>query len=72
MQAQTLAEAIAGYTRDGAWAEFAEDRKGRLMPGYLADLVVLDGDIESTPPDVIRKLEVRLTVCNGSVTHVHL
>ena len=32
-QAQTLAEAIAGYTRDGAWIEFAEDRKGQLREG---------------------------------------
>ena len=71
-QAQTLAEAIAAYTRDGAWTEFAEDRKGQLMPGYLADLVVLDGDIEAAAPDAISMLKVRLTVCNGLVTHVHL
>jgi predicted amidohydrolase YtcJ len=55
-QAQTLDEAIAGYTRDGAWTEFAEGRKGRLPPGCLADLVVLDGDIETAPPDWVRNL----------------
>ena len=40
-------EAIAGYTVEGAYAEFTEDRKGMLKPGYLADLVVLSGDIEA-------------------------
>ena len=68
-QAQTLDEAIAGYTRDGAWTEFAEDRKGRLKAGHLADLVVLDGDIEATAPDKIQELEVRLTLCDGKVIH---
>ena len=46
--------------------------RGMLRAGYLADLVLLDGDIEAAPPDAIRELKVRLTVCNGLVTHVHL
>ena len=68
-QAQTLAQALAGYTRDGAWVEFAEDRKGMLRPGLLADLVVLDGDLEAVPPEAIRELAVALTVCDGEVTY---
>ena len=68
-QAQTLEQAIAGYTRDNAWTEFAEDRKGMLKEGYLADLVVLDGDIEAVPEGSIRELQVGLTVCDGAVTH---
>jgi len=68
-QAQTLKEALAGYTRDGAYAAFAEDRLGRLRPGFLADLVVLDHDIEDVPPASIKDLRVQLTVCGGRVTH---
>jgi predicted amidohydrolase YtcJ len=68
-QAQTLDEALAGYTSDNAWVEFAEDRKGMLKEGYLADLVLLDGDIEAVPANAIRELKVRLTVCDGKVTH---
>ena len=68
-QAQTLHEAIAGYTRDGAWVEFAEGRKGVLKEGCLADLVVLDGDIEARPLETIRDLRVRLTVCDGRITY---
>jgi predicted amidohydrolase YtcJ len=68
-QAQTLDEAIAGHTRDGAWTEFAEGRKGQLKAGYLADLLLLDGDIEAVQSAMIRELKVRLTLCDGQVTH---
>ena len=52
-----------------AWVEFAEDRKGILKEGYLADLVVLDGDLEAVPKEAIRELKVRATVCDGRVTY---
>ena len=68
-QAQTLEQAIAGYTRDNAWVEFAEDRRGMLRAGYLADLVLLDGDLEATPTDAIRERKVQLTVCDGEITY---
>ncbi len=67
-QAQTLEQALAGYTSDGAWVEFAEDRNGQLREGWLADLVLLDGDIEAVPSEAIRELRVRTTVCDGKVT----
>lgn len=65
---QTLDQAIAGYTIDGAYAEFAEDRKGRLKPGYYADLVVLSGDLDRTEPEAIGRIEPVLTLCDGLVT----
>ncbi|PIQ37633.1 MAG: amidohydrolase [Lysobacterales bacterium CG17_big_fil_post_rev_8_21_14_2_50_64_11] len=37
-------EALRGFTRDAAWAGFAENSVGTLKPGYRADFVVLDGD----------------------------
>ena len=40
----TRDEALASFTAEPAWLEGAEDRRGRLSPGYDADLVVLDGD----------------------------
>ena len=62
-----LHEVIAAYTTGGAWAEHSEDRKGMLRPGYLADLVVLDGDIEATPVAEIGAMTVRQTICGGRV-----
>jgi hypothetical protein len=68
-QAQTLMEALASYTRDGAHAEFAEHRKGRLRAGMLADLVVLDADLERTEPAALHQVAPRLTVCDGRITY---
>ena len=68
-QAQTLDQSLASYTRDNAWVEFAENRKGMLKEGYLADLVLLDGDIEAVPAEEIRGLKVRATIGDGRVTY---
>jgi predicted amidohydrolase YtcJ len=67
-QSFSLHEAIAAYTIEGAYAEHAEDRKGKLAPGYLADFVMLSDDIESVPKDAIKTLFPVLTVCGGRVT----
>ena len=61
-QRQTLQQALAGYTTDGAYTEFAERRKGALKPGMLADLVVLSGNIEKAPADGLKTAH---TVCDG-------
>ncbi|GLS31883.1 amidohydrolase [Neomesorhizobium albiziae] len=68
-QSFSLHEAIATYTVEGAYAEFAEDRKGRLKPGYLADLVVLSGDIEATPPERLHELHPVTTICGGRISY---
>lgn len=68
-QTVTLHEALAGYTIEGAYAEHAEDRKGMLKQGYLADLVLLSGDIEAVDVADIPSLNVALTICGGKITH---
>lgn len=68
-QSFTLLEALAGYTIEGAYAEFAEDRKGRLKPGYLADIAVLSGDLEGSAPEEIERISVATTICGGRVTY---
>jgi predicted amidohydrolase YtcJ len=64
-----LMEALAGYTAEGAYAEFAERRKGRLKPGYLADLVVLSGDLEETSAEVLATIRPVTTVAGGRITY---
>ena len=64
-QKLSMEQAIAAYTTGSAFAEFAEKNKGTLAPGMLADLVVLDSDITSVPPEKIPGTRVLLTVVGG-------
>jgi predicted amidohydrolase YtcJ len=68
-QSFTLQEALAGYTVEGAYAEFAENRKGRLKSGYLADLVVLSDDIETVEAEHLDRVRVITTICGGRITY---
>lgn len=68
-QRVTLHEAIAGYTVEGAHAEFAERRKGRLKAGFFGDLVVISADVEAVPTEALADLEVAVTICGGRVSY---
>lgn len=68
-QRLTLMETLAAYTRAGAWVEFAEDRKGMLKAGYLADVVVLDGDVEAVPFEALATIRPAKTICDGRFTY---
>jgi len=63
----TLDEALRAYTFGSAYAEFAEKAKGTLLPGKLADLVMLDRDIYKIDPAQIDQARVILTVLDGRV-----
>ncbi|MCZ4256656.1 amidohydrolase [Sulfitobacter sp. G21635-S1] len=65
----TLHEALYSYTVEGAYAEHAEDIKGRLQVGMLADIVVLSADIEAVPTDDIPQMTPIATICGGKVTY---
>ncbi|HKB34531.1 MAG TPA: amidohydrolase [Candidatus Dormibacteraeota bacterium] len=64
-----LAEALAGWTFGGAYAEHAEDRKGTLRDGMLADIAVLDQNILTTSPSDLHGLKVTATIVGGRVVH---
>ena len=63
----TVEEALRAYTTTNAYGVFAERRRGKLAPGYLADLVVLDQDLTAIPPEAIERVAVRMTVVGGKV-----
>lgn len=65
----SLDETLKAYTRTSAWVEFMEDRKGMLKPGYLADVVVLSGDIEGCSHEAIAALAPTFTICDGRITY---
>lgn len=60
--------ALRHYTRDAAFAEFSESRKGTLTVGKYADFVVLSEDIVTGPPETLLSAKVLLTVMGGRET----
>lgn len=68
-QAVSVAEAIDAYTWLGAYAGREERTKGSLEPGKLADIAVLDRDIEACDPMALRDVTVQQTLIGGAVVH---
>lgn len=65
----TVEEAIDAYTIESAYAEFMEDRLGRIKPGYLADMVLLDKDIFTCSEDEIKDIRPVLTIVDGKTVY---
>jgi predicted amidohydrolase YtcJ len=65
----TLAQAVEFYTAGSAYAEFTDDRKGRLKPGYLADFIVVSKPIFDVPPRELLATTVQITVVGGRVVY---
>jgi predicted amidohydrolase YtcJ len=66
-QAQSLMDAIHGFTLAGAHMEFMDDCKGMLKEGYFADIAVLNADMEKLRPSEISSVKPVMTVCDGRV-----
>jgi predicted amidohydrolase YtcJ len=62
-----LLDALALYTTAGAWIGFEEQQKGRIRPGMLADLVVLDRDLTTVPVEEIHTVNVTMTIVGGEI-----
>jgi predicted amidohydrolase YtcJ len=69
-QAVTVEEALRAATVAPAWLEGQERRRGMLRPGMLADLVVLDRDPFTCPPEELSGLRVLATMVGGRWTHL--
>jgi len=65
----TVEEAVRAYTVGSAFAEFAENAKGTITPGKLADLVLLTEDIFKIDAASIEKVRVRVTIMDGRVVY---
>jgi len=63
----TVREAIDAYTIWPAYAAGEEDYRGSIVPGKVADLVVLSGDIFAMDPMAILDAQVDMTVLDGAV-----
>jgi len=62
-----MEEAIALYTAGSAYAQFMDDRKGKIKPRYLADMVIFHQDLLTLPEDQIMKAQVDITVVGGKI-----
>ena len=58
----SLSIGLAAYTSGPAFAEFAETKKARLLPGNVADFVILDRDLLRPSPEEILQTRVLRTV----------
>ena len=58
-------DAVDAYTYESAYVSFEEGVKGRLKPGYYADMVVLSQDIFTIPADEIIQTKVDATIVDG-------
>ncbi|HSF62546.1 MAG TPA: amidohydrolase family protein, partial [Gaiellaceae bacterium] len=68
-QCLTVEEALLASTVNPAWLSNDERRRGRLLPGYLADLVVLSSDPLECPPDELESVAVVATMVGGRWVH---
>ena len=68
-QALTAEEALHATTAAPAWLAGDERRRGKLVPGHYADLVVLNRDPLECPPEELGQLEVVATMLGGRWVH---
>jgi len=68
-QRLTLSEALEATTVNPAWLARDEHRRGKLIPGFLADLVVLDRDPYELDPEQLPEVNVVATMLGGRWTH---
>ena len=64
-QGLTVQQALEATTVNPAWLTGEERRRGKLLPGYLADLVVLDRDPLDCTPDELADVSVVATMVGG-------
>lgn len=63
----TAMQALALYTINAAYASHEEKIKGSIVPGKLADMVLLSDDPIRVSPEKIKEIKVQMTVIGGKV-----
>jgi predicted amidohydrolase YtcJ len=68
-QAVAVQEFLEAMTSNAAWLACDETWRGRLAPGFAADLVVLDRDPVACAPQELREVTVVATMAGGRWVH---
>jgi predicted amidohydrolase YtcJ len=66
----SVSEALRAYTAGNAYATFDEGKRGTLAPGRFADVVVVDRNLFTMPPDSLDQAKVRVTIVGGKVVYL--
>ncbi len=61
--------AVDAYTVGSAYAQFMENKKGRIKEGQYADIIMIDRDIFSINPMKIKDTKVLLTMVGGKIVY---
>jgi len=62
-------DALIAHTRKNAYLVFQENNLGAIQPGKLADLLVLDRDYLTIPPDDIKNIKPVMTMVGGKLVY---
>ena len=62
-------DALIAHTRKNAYLVFQENNLGSIQPGKLADLLVLDRDYLTIPPDQIGNIKPVMTMVGGRIVY---
>jgi len=65
----SVGEALQAYTAGNAYAVFAEGKRGVLAPGYFADVVIVDRNLFTMPPESLKTAKVTVTIAGGKVVY---
>ena len=68
-QRLSIEQALVATTVNPAWLSRDERRRGKLLPGYVADLVVLSRDPLACEPEELASVEVVATMVGGRWVH---
>ena len=61
----SFGQALSGFTRDAAYAGFAEQKFGALEPGKWADFIIVDRDVSAADPQALARTQVLETWVAG-------
>jgi predicted amidohydrolase YtcJ len=68
-QCLSTEDVLWATTVNPAWLARADDRLGRIVPGHLADMVVLDRDPVECEPEELAEVQVVATMVDGQWVH---
>ncbi len=68
----SIQDALFAYTYGGAYSSHEENVKGKIAPGYFADIVVLSQDLFSIEPMKTHETKVLMTIFNGKIIYQNM